>query len=83
MIACVSPGNINFEETLNTLRYADRARQVKNTPMVNLDSAQLNLPVLDNLKYVDSNTTHIFSFWDVNVRPKTLILISRIDANER
>ena len=26
MIACVSPADVNYEETLNTLRYADRAR---------------------------------------------------------
>ena len=37
MIACVSPADINFEETLNTLRYADRARKIKNKPIVNLD----------------------------------------------
>lgn len=37
MIACVSPGDSNLEETLNTLRYADRARKIKNKPTVNMD----------------------------------------------
>ncbi|XP_068813105.1 chromosome-associated kinesin KIF4A isoform X2 [Struthio camelus] len=37
MIACVSPADSNLEETLNTLRYADRARKIKNKPIVNLD----------------------------------------------
>ncbi|XP_030305103.1 chromosome-associated kinesin KIF4A isoform X3 [Calypte anna] len=37
MIACVSPADSNMEETLNTLRYADRARKIKNKPIVNLD----------------------------------------------
>lgn len=37
MIACVSPADINYCETLNTLRYADRARQIKNKPVVNKD----------------------------------------------
>jgi hypothetical protein len=37
MIACVSPADINREETLNTLRYADRARRIKNKPVVNRD----------------------------------------------
>ncbi|NWW87175.1 KIF4 protein, partial [Rhynochetos jubatus] len=37
MIACVSPADSNLEETLNTLRYADRARKIKNKPVVNLD----------------------------------------------
>ncbi|XP_074644336.1 chromosome-associated kinesin KIF4A-like [Tubulanus polymorphus] len=37
MIACVSPADNNMEETLNTLRYADRARKIKNKPVVNRD----------------------------------------------
>ncbi|XP_074621039.1 LOW QUALITY PROTEIN: chromosome-associated kinesin KIF4-like [Acropora palmata] len=43
MIACVSPADNNFEETLNTLRYADRARQIKNKPIVNIDPAAAEL----------------------------------------
>jgi len=35
MIACVSPADSNIEESLNTLRYADRARKIKNKPIVN------------------------------------------------
>ena len=37
MIACVSPAEINFEETLNSLKYASRARNIKNAPKVNRD----------------------------------------------
>ncbi|XP_036379797.1 kinesin family member 4 [Megalops cyprinoides] len=37
MIACVSPADSNIEETINTLRYADRARKIKNKPIVNVD----------------------------------------------
>lgn len=46
MIACVSPADNNFEETLNTLRYADRARQIKNKPIVNMDPAAAELAKL-------------------------------------
>lgn len=35
MIACVSPATINFEETLNTLKYANRAKNIRNRPVVN------------------------------------------------
>ncbi|OQR87899.1 kinesin-like protein [Achlya hypogyna] len=35
MIACVSPAAANFEETLNTLKYANRAKNIKNRPVVN------------------------------------------------
>ncbi|XP_069689320.1 chromosome-associated kinesin KIF4A isoform X2 [Periplaneta americana] len=37
MIACVSPADYNLEETLSTLRYADRARRIRNKPIVNQD----------------------------------------------
>jgi len=32
MVACVSPADSNLEETISTLRYADRARKIKNEP---------------------------------------------------
>eukprot|EP00736_Rhodelphis_marinus_P012722 Rmarinus@m.8893 len=35
MIACASPADANFEETLNTLRYASRARHIRNRAVVN------------------------------------------------
>ncbi|XP_063414423.1 chromosome-associated kinesin KIF4-like isoform X3 [Mytilus trossulus] len=37
MVACISPADTNMEETLNTLRYADRARKIKNKPIINRD----------------------------------------------
>jgi len=37
MVACVSPADSNLEETISTLRYADRARKIKNKPIVNKD----------------------------------------------
>ncbi|XP_055004481.1 LOW QUALITY PROTEIN: kinesin family member 4 [Boleophthalmus pectinirostris] len=44
MIACVSPADSNMEETINTLRYADRARKIKNKPVINVDprAAEMN-----------------------------------------
>lgn len=38
MVANVGPANHNFEETISTLRYADRAKQIKNKPKVNEDA---------------------------------------------
>ncbi|XP_059614251.1 chromosome-associated kinesin KIF4A [Phlebotomus argentipes] len=37
MIACVSPADYNLEETVSTLRYANRAKKIKNKPVVNRD----------------------------------------------
>ncbi|CAN8255315.1 unnamed protein product, partial [Cochlearia groenlandica] len=34
MIACVSPANTNLEESLNTLKYANRARNIQNKAVV-------------------------------------------------
>ncbi|XP_060963973.1 kinesin-like protein KIN-4C [Cannabis sativa] len=43
MIACVSPADTNAEETLNTLKYANRARNIQNKAVINRDpmAAQL------------------------------------------
>lgn len=37
MIANIGPSNINYDETVTTLRYADRAKQIKNAPKINED----------------------------------------------
>jgi kinesin family member 17 len=37
MIAAISPADYNYEETLSTLRYASRAKSIKNKPVVNED----------------------------------------------
>jgi kinesin family protein 3/17 len=37
MIATLSPASYNFDETLSTLRYANRAKNIKNKPKVNED----------------------------------------------
>ncbi|XP_041975160.1 kinesin-like protein KIF21B isoform X2 [Aricia agestis] len=37
MIACVSPSDRDFMETLNTLKYANRARNIRNRCVVNQD----------------------------------------------
>ena len=35
LIACVSPADVDFEETANTLKYANRASKIKNLPVFN------------------------------------------------
>src|SRR5579859_2385061 len=35
MIACVSPADINYEETMSTLRYADAAKRIRTRAVVN------------------------------------------------
>ena len=47
MIACVSPAESNHEETLGTIKYASRARNIKNKPIVNRDP---NSVLIENLR---------------------------------
>lgn len=37
MIANVGPADYNYEETMNTLRYASRAKNIQNKPRINED----------------------------------------------
>lgn len=47
MIACASPADTNADETLSTLRYADRAKRIKNKPTVNIDP---NMALIQSLR---------------------------------
>ncbi|KAK7386413.1 hypothetical protein VNO78_26631 [Psophocarpus tetragonolobus] len=55
MIACISPADINAEETLNTLKYANRARNIQNKPVVNRDLISNEMQQLrQQLKYLQA-----------------------------
>ncbi|EQC31811.1 hypothetical protein SDRG_10600 [Saprolegnia diclina VS20] len=43
MVAAISPADYNFDETLSTLRYANRAKNIKNKPTVNEDPKDAKL----------------------------------------
>jgi len=43
MIAAVSPASYNYDETLSTLRYASRAKFIKNKPKINEDPKDAQL----------------------------------------
>ena len=64
MIACVSPAANNMEESLNCLRYANRAKNIQNHAVVNVDATsrlvmelrgKLQLLASDLLKARDGN----------------------------
>lgn len=40
MIACISPASSNYDETLSTLRYANRAKNISNKPTLNEDPTE-------------------------------------------
>ncbi|KAI8074623.1 hypothetical protein BC940DRAFT_288690 [Gongronella butleri] len=45
MVACVSPADANFAETLSTLKYANRARNIKNKVCINQEFAGSSMQV--------------------------------------
>lgn len=46
MIACISPSDRDFVETLNTLKYANRARNIKNKVIANQDKSSKQMAAL-------------------------------------
>ena len=48
MIAALSPANYNYEETMSTIKYASRARNIKNKPIINRDANSMLIEALRN-----------------------------------
>ena len=46
MIACASPADSNLDESLSTVKYAARARNIKNKPKVNRDANAILIEAL-------------------------------------
>lgn len=46
MIACVSPSDRDFMETLNTLKYANRAKNIRNKISINQDKSSQTISLL-------------------------------------
>ncbi len=40
MIACVSPSDAYYEETMSTLNYATRTMNIKNKPVIQMDEKE-------------------------------------------
>ena len=46
MIACASPSDVDSVETLNTLQYANRAKNIKNKVVINQDKSSKQIAEL-------------------------------------
>jgi hypothetical protein len=59
MVATIGPASYNYEETLTTLRYANRAKNIKNKPKINEDPKDTMLrqfqEEIDRLKSILEN----------------------------
>ncbi|XP_015229046.1 PREDICTED: kinesin-like protein KIF7 [Cyprinodon variegatus] len=78
MIACISPSNSDFDESLNTLNYATRARNIQNKAMVNLKREPDRVEGLEQqikalrraLENRQRSETRIIAHGDPNRRPR-------------
>ena len=64
MIASLSPADINYDETLSTLRYADRAKRIKNKAFINenpVDKLIRELQVSFHITFTHLNFSLLFS----------------------
>lgn len=58
MVACVAPGNIYLAESISTLTYAAKAKEIRNKPVVNRGSSCRNCAALQaRLEALESSST--------------------------
>ncbi|TPX60236.1 hypothetical protein PhCBS80983_g01905 [Powellomyces hirtus] len=48
MITCVTPTQINHDESLSTLRFAERVKKVRNIAKVNVDATMMRIMILES-----------------------------------
>ena len=74
MIACVSPAESNYEESLNTIKYANRARNIQNTPHINRDP---------QTALISQYKQQIFELQNENISLKQLLSSSEIKWEDK
>lgn len=74
MIACISSESRFYEETLNTLKYSSKAKQIRNKGeggrITKMNISQLPFPLEEQAKVTLSDEERVFSF--INVMELTL-----------
>ncbi|AWP02152.1 Kinesin-like protein [Scophthalmus maximus] len=59
MIATISPGMTSCENTLNTLRYANRVKELRVDPNQEMEGGRPNIPAVNNLDLLDEEWLNI------------------------
>jgi len=68
MVACCSPSGSNTDETINTLRYANRAKNIQNKAVINMDAGSKMISELrDQLKIMAKEFLFVRSMVDDTV----------------
>uniref|UniRef100_A0AAG5DMN5 Kinesin-like protein unc-104 n=1 Tax=Anopheles atroparvus TaxID=41427 RepID=A0AAG5DMN5_ANOAO len=81
MIAAISPADINYDETLSTLRYADRAKQIVCKAIVNEDA---NAKLIRELKEEIQKLRELLKAEGIEVQegPDGKVVCEKRDANK-
>lgn len=83
-LACISPSDTNASESLSTLHYANRARNIKNAPTKNVDSNVLELQRLQAYNTILQNELVQLRFGsadgeNLGMRPDELLIKSEVN----
>ncbi|XP_017849029.1 kinesin-like protein Klp98A isoform X1 [Drosophila busckii] len=78
MIAALSPADCNYSETLSTLRYANRAKQIINKPTVNEDA---NVKLIRELRE-EINKLKSMLTGDINLLQPSLKVLADLQKKE-
>ncbi|CAD7088674.1 unnamed protein product [Hermetia illucens] len=80
MIACVSPAYSNYAETLNTLRYASRAKRIRTKPIIIMDPREaLILSLKRDVNALHIENEHLKAA--LNLQNETLALRALTDSS--
>ncbi|KAM4878755.1 kinesin-like protein KIF27 [Sylvia borin] len=80
MITCISPSSLDFDESLNSLKYANRAKNIRNKPVVNynpekdrIDEMELEIRLLrEALQSQQVNNQHLHDLNEEKARINSL-----------
>ncbi|KAL1920034.1 uncharacterized protein VTP21DRAFT_1180 [Calcarisporiella thermophila] len=81
MIACVSPAESNLAETVNTIKYANRARNIKNNAAINREALLVDDP--EHLRGVIAKLTQEIKLLKQNASGRTPGLSSSANSGLR
>ncbi|XP_025090742.1 kinesin-like protein KIF12 isoform X2 [Pomacea canaliculata] len=71
MIACITPSSANITETMNTLRYASRAKKIKTKPTVKMDPREkLIMSLKREIKILRNENHYLRQQLDFPAKPK-------------
>ncbi|XP_016070052.1 PREDICTED: kinesin-like protein KIF17 isoform X1 [Miniopterus natalensis] len=84
MVACLSPADNNYDETLSTLRYANRAKNIKNKPHINMDPKDALLrEYQEEIKKLKAILAQQMSPSDLSALLSSQVLLNPVQSEEK